>query len=101
MGTQHDGDLTVSQSLLDQYAPDLYERFMQLVEKFQYRDPARAVADALRQWVEAHEASDTARPPAAHEAGADETLQQPTLEALRTPPPPGFDDGESGSGQNR
>jgi hypothetical protein len=97
MSLQHDGALIVSQRLLDQRAPDLYERFLQLVEKFQYRDPGRAVADALLCWVEAHEHSDTTRPPSVHDAGPDATLQESAVGAIRTPPPPAFDD-EGGSG---
>ena len=79
MGLQRDGALTVSQRLLDEHAPDLYERFLRLAEKYQHRDPARAVADALLYWVEAHEHSDTTRPPSVHDASPDATLQEATL----------------------
>jgi hypothetical protein len=34
MGLPRDGALIVSQRLLDQRAPDLYERFLQLAEKY-------------------------------------------------------------------
>jgi hypothetical protein len=74
MGLPRDTTLTVSQHLLDQRAPDLYERFMQLAEKYQHRDAGRAVADALLYWVEAHEHSDTMRPPSVHDASPDATI---------------------------
>jgi len=74
MGLPRDGALIVSQRLLDQHAPDLYERFLVLAEKYQHRDPAGAVAEAILAWVEAHEHSDTARPPSIHDASPDATI---------------------------
>ncbi|HEX8789958.1 MAG TPA: hypothetical protein VF765_03340 [Polyangiaceae bacterium] len=79
MGIPRSGDLIVTQQLLDQHGPDLYERFVQLAEKYQYRDLARAVADAIRVWVETHERPDTGRPP----ENPDATIQAP---------PPSVDD---------
>jgi hypothetical protein len=99
MGLQRDGALIVSQRLLDQHASDLYERFLRLAEKYQYRDPGRAVADALLYWVEAHENSDTTRPPSVHDASPDATLQESTVGGLPTPPPP-VDEGDSGPPKN-
>lgn len=92
-----DGTLIVTQRVLDECGADLYERFVRLSEKYQYRDLGRAVADAIRAWVETHEHSDTGRPPAI----ADATLQESALEAIRTPPPPAIDDGDSGPKRNR
>lgn len=80
-----DGALTVSQQLLDQHEADLYERFVRLAEKYQYRDLSRAVADAIRVWVDMHERSDTGRPPP---ASPDATLQESVpLGATPTPVP--------------
>jgi hypothetical protein len=74
MTIPRDGSVNVSQEQLDQRSSDLYERFVRLAEKYQYRDLGRAVADALLYWVEAHEQSDTMRPPSVHDAGADATI---------------------------
>jgi hypothetical protein len=74
MAIPRDGALIVSQQVLDQHASDLYERFVRLAEKYQYRDLGRAVADALLHWVEAHEQSDTTRPPSVHDANPDATI---------------------------
>lgn len=79
MGIPRGGELIVTKELLDQHEADLYERFVQLAEKYQYRDLGRAVADAIRVWVETHERPDTGRPP----ASADATIQAP---------PPSIDD---------
>jgi hypothetical protein len=96
MGIPRDGTVTVSQQLLDEHSKDLYERFVRLAEKYQYRDIGRAVADALLLWVEEHEYSDTTRPPSVHLASPDATIQEqaPTGD-IATPPPPGPD----GSGE--
>jgi hypothetical protein len=53
----------VSRQLLEKRQTDLYERFVRLAEKFQYRDLDTVVADAILMWVEAYEHSDTMRPP--------------------------------------
>jgi hypothetical protein len=98
MSIPRDGRVIVSQQELDQHQSELYERFVRLAEKYQYRDLGRAVADALLYWVEAHENSDTTRPPSVHEGSPDATIQeQPPLGAITTPaPPPGSDEsGES------
>lgn len=72
MGIPRDGALIVTQRLLEDCEAGLYERFVRLSEKYQYRDLGRAVADAVRAWVETHEHSDTGRPPASPDA----TLQE-------------------------
>jgi hypothetical protein len=66
-----DGALIITQQLLEQVEPGLYERFVRLAEKYQYRDLGRPVADAVFAWVEAHESSDTMRPPSVHDASPD------------------------------
>ena len=71
MSIPRDGALIVSRQQLDQHESDLYERFVRLAEKYQYRELGRAVADALLYWVEAHEHSDTVRPPPVHDPSPD------------------------------
>jgi hypothetical protein len=88
LGIPRDGALIITQHLLEQVAPDLYERFVRLAEKYQYRDLGRASADAILAWVEAHESSDTMRPPSVHDAGPD----------TRIPGVPPSDPESSGSG---
>jgi hypothetical protein len=56
--------------LLDEHEAGLYERFVQLAEKYQYRDLGQAVTDAIRAWVETHEQSDTCQPPPVDEEDA-------------------------------
>lgn len=63
MGNPGDGSLIITPHLLDQQGAGLYERFVRMAEKYQYRDLGRAAADAIRAWVETHERSDTGRPP--------------------------------------
>jgi hypothetical protein len=88
----------ISKQLLDQHEPGLFDRFVQLAEKYQYRDLGRAVADAIRAWVETHERSDTGRPPP---VSPDATLQE--SEALNTDltPPPPLDDEDTGPPTSR
>jgi hypothetical protein len=70
MGIPRDGALLVSQQQLDQHEANLYERFVKLAEKYQYRDLERAVSDAILAWVKAHERPDTNRPPSPVSPGA-------------------------------
>ncbi len=97
MRTPGDGAPIVTRHLLDECEAGLYERFVRLAEKYQYRDLGRAVADAIRAWVETHEHPDTGRPPASPDA----TLQESTMEAIGTPPPLAIDDEEAGPPRNR
>lgn len=83
MGIPRDGTLTITQELLDEQGSGLYERFVQLAEKYQYRDLGRAVADAIRAWVETHERPDTGRPP----ANPDATIQESALDPGDSGPP--------------
>jgi hypothetical protein len=97
MSIPRESTLILSRQSLDQHGTGLYERFVRLAEKYQYRDLGRAVADALLYWVEAHENSDTTRPPSVHDAGPDATIQEQAAPgSIATPPPPG----PEGSGES-
>lgn len=84
MGTPSDGSLIITPHLLDEHGADLYERFVRMAEKYQYRDLGGAAADAIRAWVETHERSDTGRPP----PNPDATLEAsaPSIDDADGPP---------------
>jgi len=98
MGVPRDGTLIISQQLLDQHEPDLYERFAKLAEKYQYRDLERAVSDAIRAWVVAHERSDTGQPPP---VSADATPKESGTVATDLTPPPPLDEEDAGPPNSR
>ena len=98
MGIPRDGSLINSKQLLDQHETDLYERFVQLAEKYQYRDLGRAVADAIRAWVQTHERSDTGRPPP---VSPDATLQESGAAATDLALPPPLDEEDAGPPTSR
>ena len=84
--------------LLDEHEAGLYERFVQLAEKYQYGDLGRAVTDAIRAWVQMHERSDTGPPPPVN---ADATPQESGAVTTDLTPPPPVDEEDAGPPTSR